>query len=140
MKWIRRVLLKKPSGHDSDGQKDGRTRCNLYTPLSNSLKRGWGGVGVGVGVGGWVGGYDKCGIKLLIHFHISMAAPLKFEYGIFIPHITGHVITYPCNYLSKLSHVNYSHLPLVPHIYASMNRVSIGSDNGLSPKRRKAII
>ena len=25
------------------------------------------------------------------------------------------------------------HLPLVPDIYASMNRVSIGSDNGLLP-------
>ena len=32
-----------------------------------------------------------------------------------------------------------SHIPLVPHIYVS-NRVSIGSDNGLSPIRRQAII
>ena len=31
------------------------------------------------------------------------------------------------------------HLPLVPH-KKSMNRVSIGSDNGLSPGRRQAII
>ena len=29
--------------------------------------------------------------------------------------------------------------PIVPHIYASLNRVSIGSDNGLSPIRRQAI-
>ena len=33
-----------------------------------------------------------------------------------------------------------THLPLVPYIYASVNRVSIGSDNGLSPSRRQAII
>ena len=31
-------------------------------------------------------------------------------------------------------------LPLVPHIYASVNRVRIGSDNGLSPIRRQTII
>ena len=31
-------------------------------------------------------------------------------------------------------------LPLVPHIYASVNWVSIGSDNGLSPIRCQAII
>ena len=30
--------------------------------------------------------------------------------------------------------------PLVQHIYASVNQVSIGSDNGLSPIRRQAII
>ena len=30
--------------------------------------------------------------------------------------------------------------PLVPHIYASVNWISIGSDNGLSPIRRQAII
>ena len=33
-----------------------------------------------------------------------------------------------------------THLPLVPYIYASENWVSIGSDNGLSPIRRQAII
>ena len=33
-----------------------------------------------------------------------------------------------------------THLPLVPHIYASMNRVSIGSDDGLSPIPHQAII
>ena len=32
-----------------------------------------------------------------------------------------------------------SRLPLVPYIYASVNWVSIGSDNGLSPVRRQAI-
>ena len=32
-----------------------------------------------------------------------------------------------------------THLPLVPQ-YASVNRVNIGSDNGLSPGRRQAII
>ena len=31
------------------------------------------------------------------------------------------------------------HLPLVPYIYASVNWVSIGSDNGLSPDRRQVI-
>ena len=31
-------------------------------------------------------------------------------------------------------------LPLMPHIYASVNRVSIGSDNGLPPIRRQAFI
>ena len=36
------------------------------------------------------------------------------------------------------NHVNSS--PLVPHIYVSVNQVSIGSDNGLSPTRRQAII
>ena len=45
MKWIRRVLLKIQSGHDSvhrwtDGQTDGRTMWNQYTPLSTSLMRG----------------------------------------------------------------------------------------------------
>ena len=33
-----------------------------------------------------------------------------------------------------------THLPLVPHIYASVNWVNIVSDNGLSPGRRQAII
>ena len=34
-----------------------------------------------------------------------------------------------------------THFPLVPHIsYATENWVSIGSDNGLSPIRRQAII
>ena len=33
-----------------------------------------------------------------------------------------------------------AHLSLVPHIYASANLVSIGSDNGLSPRRYQAII
>ena len=33
-----------------------------------------------------------------------------------------------------------THLPLVPHIYASTNRVNIGLDNGLSPFRCQAII
>ena len=33
-----------------------------------------------------------------------------------------------------------THLPLVPYIYASVNQVSIGSDNGLSPIWRQAII
>ena len=32
-----------------------------------------------------------------------------------------------------------THLPLVPHD-ASVNQVSIGSDNGLSPIQRQAII
>ena len=32
------------------------------------------------------------------------------------------------------------HLPLVTHIYMSVNQVIIGLDNGLSPIRRKAII
>ena len=32
-----------------------------------------------------------------------------------------------------------THFPLLPHIYASVNWVSIGSDNGLSPSRRQAI-
>ena len=47
--------------------------------------------------------------------------------------------------LSKTSNVKMSsvqpltHLPLVPHIYASVNWVRIGSDNGLSPVRRQAI-
>ena len=53
MKWIRWVLLKIQSGHDSvhrrtdgrtdrrtDGQTDRRTRWYQYTPLSTSLKRG----------------------------------------------------------------------------------------------------
>ena len=31
------------------------------------------------------------------------------------------------------------HLPLVMHIYASLNKVSISSGNGLSPVRRQAI-
>ena len=33
-----------------------------------------------------------------------------------------------------------THLPLVPHTYASVGRINIGSDNGLSPIGRKAII
>ena len=33
-----------------------------------------------------------------------------------------------------------THLPLVPHIYASVNWVIIGSGNGMSPVRRQAII
>ena len=33
-----------------------------------------------------------------------------------------------------------THLPLVQHIYASVNQVSIGSDNGLRPIWRQAII
>ena len=50
MKWIRWVLLKIQSGHDSvhrrtDGWTDGRTdrgtRWYQYTPLSTSLKRGY---------------------------------------------------------------------------------------------------
>ena len=34
---------------------------------------------------------------------------------------------------------NLTHLHLVPHIYASVNRVSISSDNGLSPIRRHTL-
>ena len=46
MKWIRWVLLKIQSGHDSvhgrtDGRTDRRTRWYQYTPLSTSLKRGY---------------------------------------------------------------------------------------------------
>ena len=33
-----------------------------------------------------------------------------------------------------------THLTLVPHIYTSVNRISVGSDNGLSPVRRQAIV
>ena len=33
-----------------------------------------------------------------------------------------------------------THVPLVPHIYASVNLVGVGSGNGLSPVRRQAII
>ena len=33
-----------------------------------------------------------------------------------------------------------THLPLVPHIYASVNWINFGSDNGLSPIRHQAII
>ena len=35
--------------------------------------------------------------------------------------------------------IQLPHLPLVP-LYVSVNRDSIGSDNGLSPERRQAII
>ena len=38
-----------------------------------------------------------------------------------------------------LSRSCLTHLPLAPHIYASVNWVCIGSDNGLSPVRRQAI-
>ena len=34
----------------------------------------------------------------------------------------------------------FTYLPLVPHIYASVNRVSIVSDNGLLPIRHQAIL
>ena len=45
MKWIRQILLKIQSGHDSvhrrtDGWTNRQTRWNQYTPLSTSLKRG----------------------------------------------------------------------------------------------------
>ena len=44
-------------------------------------------------------------------------------------------------YVSPVEDTNWlPHLPLVPYIYASVNRVSIASDNGLSPVRRQAII
>ena len=33
-----------------------------------------------------------------------------------------------------------THLPLMPHIYVSVNEVSIGSDNGSVPIRRQSII
>ena len=33
-----------------------------------------------------------------------------------------------------------THLPQVPHVYASVKQVSIGSDIGLLPIRRQAII
>ena len=36
--------------------------------------------------------------------------------------------------------VALTHPPLVLQIYASVNRVIIGSDNGLSPIRRQTII
>ena len=39
----------------------------------------------------------------------------------------------------KMSAVLLTHLPLVPHICVS-ELVSIGSDNGLSPVRHKAIV
>ena len=39
-----------------------------------------------------------------------------------------------------LGHNVLTDLPLVLHIYASMNWVSIGSDNGLSPIQRQVII
>ena len=54
----------------------------------------------------------------------------------FIPHFTGHVITYPC---LKLIHVN----PLRPsdaYIICVSIIITIGSDNGLSPGRHQAII
>ena len=43
--------------------------------------------------------------------------------------------------MDKIAYPIYdlTHLRLV-RIYASVNRVSIGSDNGLSPVRRQAII
>ena len=48
------------------------------------------------------------------------------------------------NGVSKMSAILFrpqlSTLPLVLHIYASVNQVSLGSDNGLSPIRRQAII
>ena len=39
-----------------------------------------------------------------------------------------------------LGNIWLTHLPLVPHIDSSVNRVSIGSGNGLSPVRGQAII
>ena len=36
--------------------------------------------------------------------------------------------------------ITLTHLPLVPHICESVNQVSIGTDNGLSPIWRQAII
>ena len=41
--------------------------------------------------------------------------------------------------MATLGHRKLTYLPLV-RIYASVNRVSIGSDNGLAPNRRQAII
>ena len=48
----------------------------------------------------------------------------------------------PVILLSCVSKVdqNFSHLPLVLHIYSLVNQVSIDSDDGLSPIRHQAII
>ena len=49
----------------------------------------------------------------------------------FIPHFTGHVITHPCwdlNHCGRMTHICISKL------------IIIGSDNGLSPNRRQAIV
>ena len=45
-----------------------------------------------------------------------------------------------CQYIVILLSYLLTHLPLVLHIYVSVNQVSIDSDNGLSPIRRQAII
>ena len=42
-------------------------------------------------------------------------------------------------YVNKIG-FTLTHHTLVPHIYVSVNHVSIGSDNGLAPIRRQAII
>ena len=76
---------------------------------------------------------------------------LLIIYGIHMRAISQEVlmnwICYMCLdiTLSKLlSHlagiIELTHLPLVPHIYASVNWVSIGSDNGLWSIRHQAII
>ena len=49
-------------------------------------------------------------------------------------------ITFCTTSLTSLKAHPPHHNPLVPHIYAWMNLVSIGSDNGLSPVRCIAII
>ena len=74
------------------------------------------------------------------------SASLAFVWGIhrdrWIPRTKGQ-LRGKCFHLMTSSWMlqgTVTHLPLVPHINASVNRVSIGSDNGLSPIRHQAII
>ena len=53
---------------------------------------------------------------------------------------SSYIYTHICTSLFVCKTDFLTHLPLVPYIYASVNRVNIGSDNALSPIRCQAII
>ena len=71
----------------------------------------------------------------------NLKIPLRYKYSLISKVFDGYRSwLYVCCGVQMSDTLHLTHLPLVPHIYASVNRVSIGSDNGLSPIRHQAII
>ena len=80
-------------------------------------------------------------MTLWVTYVACLSAIITVNVLIVFPSV-GHTLKSTEAFRSNLKYFprTFTHLPLVPPIYASVNWVSICSDNGLSPIRRQVII
>ena len=74
--------------------------------------------------------------------HIWYQVNIGSGYGLVLPGnkpLSEPALLQICCHVASIGHKVLTHLPYC-RIYASENRISIGSDNGLSPIRHQAII